>query len=150
MSTFDKSKLPDYQEWRQHNDNSFSLYDYLHGIQSTSVLKGDFYLALFALIWPEFSKVDELIYLTEEITGHKLQKYIDEGYDNYELEYWINLVNLDGIIPGLTDETYSVIGKILESTWSDKLKKDFPEKFFKTQYIFEEEDGEHFITFNQI
>lgn len=145
--------LNNYREWQKANDNTkFSLYDYIHGLTVEKVIPIDFYIASLKLFNPDFISVDNCIFLKEEYEETKYFDLLKQQYSKRDLEYWINLVNLDGLFDTgaieiddsfLTSCLY--LGEQLVNLWSSKLYIDFPSKQFHVECI--QEANEVYIVF---
>lgn len=145
----ESKNLKDYLKWKNVNGGSFSLFDYLHGVLSTKNLHPDCIIALLELIHPTFVEKDGYIIVKEELIGEKLEQFQSGDLEKGEVEYWTNLINIDGVLPNFSFEFYSTILEIMSNTWRAKLDKDFPSKNFKVK-CFIEDSNEFFITFTQV
>lgn len=149
MKDLDSIKLNDYEMWVNANSTKkFSLFDYMHGVMLTENLSSDLFIAFLKLVWPEFYSYNNCVFLKEQFDQKKYDELVDQGLSNKDIEYWINLVLIDGIFENATVETCEYLAKNLVSAWKVKLKNDFPEKDFELKYFFEEEDG-FFVVFSQ-
>ncbi len=147
MDNFDSIKLLDYEKWKQANVGKFSLYDYLHGVLSTQPQSPDLTFAYLKLLWPDFYSYNDQVFLKEEFEEQKYKGLVKQGYSGPELEYWMNLLNIDGLLNNMTTEQARYIGKSVASIWDKKLAIDFPSQRFNTECIIEGEDDEVYVVF---
>jgi hypothetical protein len=155
MIQFDSSELKDFQAWKQSNAGTFfSLYDYIDGIIQSRELPSDFCIAFLKLIYPSFLLSENGVFLAEEYDQTKLDRLVNEGCQGKQLEYWMNILNIDGYLRISTEE-FSIeqclfFSNLLREIWLQKLSKDFPEKKFVVECIQEtDSDNEVYITFYQ-
>lgn len=143
-----KTKLADFRAWREKNDSSFNLFDYLHGVLSTNDVSTDLIFAIIELFWPEFINVDGMIFIDEQFDKGEYERLVNEGSKPEEVEYWLNLVNLDGLLPGIGNENCAFIGTKIAELWRLKLQLEYQDKKFNVSYLYEDDEQEHFVTFH--
>jgi len=94
-----RENLSDYQKWVSSNEEKkFSLFDYIHGVFSLNDLSSDLAIALMNLFFPRFLLHDDLIFLQEEFSKKRYDSLISSGISGHELEYWMNILNIDTLI----------------------------------------------------
>lgn len=144
-------KLYDYEEWaKKNNSQKFSLYDYIFGNLHAKDISDDIYIAFLKFFWPNFYCIDDYVFLKEQFEQSYYDKLVREGKGKKEIESWVNLLYLDGMMDENTsDENIKFLAEHLVEIWEIKLKKDFPQKKFKVKYFFDEDDG-YFVVFYQI
>ena len=121
----------DYESWVTANSpNKFSLFDYLHGVFSTRDLEPDLAIAFFKFLWPEFICVDGLVFLKEEYSKSKYKELAQQENSERDLEYWMNLISIDGLFESATLEQSKYFGRQLVKMWRAKLREDFSDKCF--------------------
>ncbi|NEQ42465.1 MAG: hypothetical protein F6K00_02440 [Leptolyngbya sp. SIOISBB] len=144
--------LTDYTKWLNVNsEKNFTLYDYIHGVFQSKNLHPDLAIAFLKLLWPDFIIKDEFVFLKEEFTYNRYQEIISTVSETAEIEYWINLLNIDEVINSDSTETSSFFAVKLSDLWKKKLIIDFPNKRFEVKVIYDEGDSgsEVYITFQQ-
>jgi hypothetical protein len=140
MFQFQMSELKDFQNWKQLNSkNFFSLYEYTNGVIQINELSSDICIAFLRLIYPPFICLNECIFLADEYHQEKLNKLVCQGYNSKELEYWMNILNLDCYFR--TDKEDFSLTKCLffahelKKIWMQKLSVDFPTRKFDVSCI---------------
>lgn len=154
MVQFDSSELKDFQAWKQANRKTFDLYDYVSGIIQANELPSDFCIAFLKLIYPPFLLSEHGVFLAEMYDQTKLNDLLDQGSQGGKLEFWMNILNLDGYLR-ISAEEFSIeqclfFSNSLKEIWAQKLSKEFPEKKFVVE-CFQETDPDYevYITFYQ-
>jgi hypothetical protein len=140
MFQIQTSELKDFQNWKQLNSKKFfSLYEYTNGVIQVNELSSDICIAFLRLIYPPFVCFNECIFLADEYHQDKLDKLVCQGYKLKELEYWMNLLNLDCYFR--TDKEDFSLTKCLffahelKKIWMQKLSVDFPTRKFDVSCI---------------
>lgn len=144
--------LVNYEEYSAANDDKkVSLFDYLHGYFANEQLKPDLSIAFLKLIWPDFVCMDGLVFLKEEYSERRHGENVLQGISGRDLEYWMNLLTIDGLFETLTFEQSQYFGYQLVEAWTKKLEMDFPDKKFVVECVIEDEDGEEevYVVFYQ-
>ncbi len=148
IAWLDRIRLNDYEKWADANQN-FSLYDYLFGVVKTNQLADDIYIAFLKMFWPDFYCIDGCVFLKEQFEPEYYDRLLNEGTSRQEIEKWINLFFLGGMMQESTsDESIRYLAIHLTKLWEMKLKEDFPDKEFDVKYFHDEEDG-YFVVFSQ-
>jgi hypothetical protein len=134
------SDLKDFQNWKQLNSQKhFSLYEYVNGVIQVNELSSDICIAFLRLVYPPFACFNECIFLADEYNRNKLEQLISQGYKQRELEYWMNILNIDCYFR--TDkEDFSLtkclfFANELKKIWLQKLSVDFPTRKFDVSCI---------------
>lgn len=148
--------LQDFETWRSKNSPDFSMHDYLYGRMEVGGISPDLFVAFTELFWPTAIDFDGLVFLGARFSDGRLAELRSQGYDGKELEYWMNLVSLDGMVQlpstGRPDDFRDhalYVAKNLEEMWTDRLRRLFPEKRFLVKVIDDFENGDVCITFYQ-
>jgi hypothetical protein len=148
--------LLDYQQWKKaNNPNKFSLYDYLHGVTKTKGLNPDLYVAFLKLFWPDFVSVDEYVFLLEKYDEQKYYELVKQRYQGSDLEYWMNLLNLDGFFQEVVGQEGDYLdhclflGEHIAKLWAQKLGIEFPDKVFDVRCIHDSDLNEVYVVFCQ-
>lgn len=149
-------QLSDFRNWKKKNNEMyFSLFDYISVQFQKHQLSIDTWVAFSEIFLPTFIEVNGLI-LVEECFNEKqkdYERYKSEGLSKKDIELWINLICLDGLLydlPGETDEISDFLGKKVVQGWELKLKNDFPNRNFKVSLEKYEDVGDFLITFFEI
>jgi hypothetical protein len=145
--------LEDFDKWKQSNKD-FTLFDYVFQEARNVNLNSDFYFAFFELIWPKFIRRNEFVFLEQNYSSEKLQKLHDTDAvkkDHQNIEFWMNLVNIDPFFEhtDVSDEHVEAFTIKLVETWSAKLKIDFPNVSFKVEYMHDADVSDYALTFYQ-
>lgn len=141
-----KNELLDYQNWVSANQSKrFSLFDYVHAKLNFDRVSPDLAVALLNLYWPTFQEIDGWVFLEEEFSKEKYQELASSN--NSQLEYWMNLINLESIFSLAPVETQEYVALKITEMWKAKLKIDFPEKKFIVKKFIDE--GEAYCVFYQ-
>lgn len=159
MKSFEtiKLELNDYQLWQKSNQNKrFSLYDYIHGLLQVGELSSDICIAFLKLFRPDFIMINGNIFLLEEYSQKKYNDLNNNGYSGRELEYWLNLLNIDCYFETPKEDfnidKCLVFAHELTKAWSVKLHQEFSEREFEVICIDETGDNDEkeiYITFFQ-
>jgi hypothetical protein len=142
----EKSKLSDFQEWRNANADGFTLFDYLRGNLVTEEVESDVIVAVFELLLPRFVEVENMVFLEEEFSENKLSD-LSRGRSNKEIEYWMNLLNISSLFESVQKSVIQEMALSIKASWLARLRDTFPNKVFEVNLV---EDGEEWlIAFNQ-
>lgn len=144
--------LQDYERWRTANNEQFSLHDYAYAVMLTKRVPADALLAFVELVWPNFIEVDGLVLVAEHFDQAKLIDLRSRDYGGSELEFWMNIFSVDGLLQGLPGDCPShavSLAKTLQQTWEAKLIRDFPGRRFRVQVVEDESVGDVCVVFNQ-
>ena len=144
--------LTDYTRWLNVNsEKTFTLYDYIHGVFQYENLHSDLAIAFLKLLWPDFMIRDEFVFLKEEFTSERYLETITAASEKAEIEYWMNLLNINETINCDSMEISLLFANKMSEMWSKKLFSEFPNKKFKVEVICEGEgsDMEIYLTFQQ-
>lgn len=142
-----KVELSDFQRWVKANEGQkFTLFDYIHAMNIEKQFEIDLFYAISKLIWPEFYELNGYLYLKEEFDEFRYKTLKQQLSSESEIGYWMNLLNIDGMLPNQTEEMYTYLGELLKSTWEAKLASEYFDDNYLVEYIKNEED-EFFITF---
>jgi hypothetical protein len=149
-----KEFLSDYPKWQEVNsDHNFSLFDYIHGVFTIEDLSFDLAIAFLNLCWPDFTMIDDLVFLKEEFSEERYQKLIQGEVCGSEIEYWMNMLCISCLVKCQSISAGNEFASKLTLIWKTKLKIDYPDKEFYFQYFQEnsdsEEEGEVYITCSQ-
>jgi hypothetical protein len=136
---FQISNLNDFQNWKKSNNDFFSLYDYVHGIIQINDLSSDICIAFLRLIYPTFFCSDECIFLIDQYNEDKLDKLVSKKLISKDLEYWMNILNLDCYFRNDKEEfcleKCLLFAYELKKAWLQKLSIDFPARKFEVSCI---------------
>lgn len=144
-----KVELSDFQRWVKANEGQkFTLFDYIHAMNIEEQFGIDLFYAISKLIWPEFYELNGYLYLKEEFDNLRYQELKQQLSSESEVGYWMNMLNLDGMLPTQTEKFYSYLGELLKTTWEAKLSNEYPDSDYVVEYIKNDED-EFFITFHK-
>lgn len=100
------------------------------------------------MFWPQFTTRDDCVFLKDKYSEEEFLRLVGEKSDP---EYWINLLTIDDFFSELENgaERAKSLAKSLVEIWEAKLKKDFPDKSFVVEYIYDREYGDCGLTFHQ-
>jgi hypothetical protein len=142
-----------YGQWKAVNPpGSFSWFDYAHCVLREGQISGDLAVALAQLIWPQFVKIDGLIFLAEQYSEEKASSLRGQGIIGRELEYWMNLFSVDGFfadISGSTQEQEEGFAETLVQAWRAKLFSDFGSHAFTVEIVRDDDVGDLCVVFMQ-
>ena len=85
--------------------------DYLHSLFKLSDLPIDLVLCFIKLLMPKFKVVDGLIFLDETFNIHTYNKYLSEGLSKNETQYWMNILEITGILKKIEEQKSNFISK---------------------------------------
>jgi hypothetical protein len=139
--------LKDFEKWKELNkDNKFSLYDYIFHV--TKQVNSDIYFAFLELFWPSFVVCKNYTILKENFSEEKFEDLIKR---KEKVEFWMNLILISPYFEGEKNEKKKAesLTHSLVEIWQAKLKKEFPDKNFVVQYVFDKEYGDYGLTFYQ-
>ena len=142
--------LKDYERWRRLNREPFSLYDYAYAAAYQQRLPADAMMAFAMLIWPPFRDVDGLVLLAEQYDATKLARLRSQGLTEAKLEYWMNLLSVDGLfqsLPGATRWHMRAFANTLHQSWRAKLRQDYPMLRFRVEVVIDDEVDDVCVVF---
>lgn len=130
------------------NQESPSSHTVLYWLFEDKKIKPDVFFSFLELFWPHFIEKNNYIFLKEKYSEENFSRLISEKSDP---EYWINLLTIDDFFSELEngEEKAKLLAHSLIELWEVKLKKDFPDKDFVVQYIYDKEYGDCGLTFYQ-
>lgn len=125
-----------------------SAYTIIYWLIEDKKIKSKNLFTFLELYWPTFILKDDFIFLKEKFSE---EEYLKLKKDNTNPEYWINLLTIDHFFLEENDprETSKFFAQTLVEIWQAKLKKDFPDKAFVVEYLFDDESGDQGLTFYQ-
>jgi hypothetical protein len=144
--------LDDYERFKTINDGSVSLFDYAHAVVRGASLPSDVFLAVALMVWPNLKEVDGNVYLAEQFSELRVEELRAEGRSSRDLEFWMNLFSVDGFLAGFAGDSIEqerAFAALLASSWTMKLRHDYPGKLFNVRIIDSPEDGDVAVTFSQ-
>lgn len=149
-------ELLDFGKWKEKNAPTFSLLDYIYGTMETKAVSPDIYVAFAQMYWPDFVEIDGLVFLAANYDAKYLSELKDQGVARNRIEYWMNLVCLDGIIemPSVEkpDEfighTQYVASKLKEM-WTAKVQQFSNDRTFQVAIVEDIDAGDLCITLYQ-
>lgn len=148
-----KPVLEDFEAWRDANQpRVFTMADYVHGVFKAKRLPSDLFVALVELAWPEFVEVEGLIFLGDQFSSERFDGLVSQGLERSQLEYWMNLCLLDGLLDPSSKESSAkvvYVARRLAGAWRAKLALDFPERSFEVTVIDDSETGDVGVVFSQ-
>lgn len=128
-----------------------SCYTTLYWLIQDKKIEPDIFFYFLDLFWPKFIKKDGYVFLQDKYSEKEFIRLIQEKSDP---EYWINLLTINDFF-SLSEESdeeekkAELFTNSLIEIWKIKLKKDFPDKIFVVQYIYDKEYGDYGLTFYQ-
>ena len=146
---FDDNLIQEYTQWKQGNKDSFTWWNYVN-------MKADLDLALgFARFYcPDVVIAEDCFILKDRYREDTFQAWKKECQNKTEVEKMMNLYELADFFHIHTkadehyDEKITVLGNILQFFWTMSFKERFPERNIVVS-VFDDFDGEHFITVYQ-
>jgi len=152
VADHDQAELEDYERWRALNSEPFSLHDYAYAAAFKQCLPADAIVALAAVLWPAFVEVDGLVLLAEQFSAEKLDALRSQGLPANEVEFWMNILAVDGFfqsLPGTSPSHARSLARTLRQAWQAKLALDFPHCRFKVEVVEDEDVGDVCVVFNR-
>jgi hypothetical protein len=144
-----KIVLKDFEKWKELNkENGFSTFDYIFHVVNEKNINSDLFFAFFELFWPSFIVYNEYVFLENNFSIKKVEDLVQR---NLEVEFWVNLFIVSPYFQNQEneDEKSEFFTKSLVEFWQRKLAKEFPQKNFIIEYIYDEESGDYGLTFYQ-
>jgi len=87
------------------------------------------------LIWPEFVRVDEMVFLADRVDLELIDQWKQRlGDQPARIEEVVNHVHLWDVFPGEEADADPIVGQfanLLQESWSAKLGQDFPGQEFE-------------------
>ena len=125
-----------------------SNYTVLYWLVQDKKIEPDIFFNFLDLFWPQFIKKDSYVFLRDKYSEEEFLKLSKEKSDP---EYWINLLTIDDFFSELEngEEKAKSLAHSLVEIWQEKLKKDFPDKNFVVEYVYDKEYGDCGLTFYQ-
>lgn len=129
-------------------DEKPSVYTNLYWLSKENGFDARIFFDFLELFWPTFMRKDSYIFLKENYVEEQFKELISQKQNP---EYWINLVTVDDYFSGVSngEKEAEILAKSLVEIWQTKLKKDFPDKNFTVEYVFDREQGDCGLTFYQ-
>lgn len=122
--------LVDFDQWKRANRESrFSLVDYAFAALHGQVAHADGAVAFADLFWPNFIEIDGLVLISPLFSKEKLEELRARGLSDRDVELWMNLLSVDGLLgtlKGTTDDHVEYVSRVLAESWQQKLARDFP------------------------
>lgn len=147
------ASMKDFERWRSANaGQEFSLFDYAYAALCDTRAGADLALAMTKLVWPRFVEVEGCVFLGEQYSLAKESELRSRGFTGPDLEFWINLFSVDGLVRGLPSTSADheeELALLLRDSWDAKLKKDFPDRFFLVRIVRDEDVGDVCLVFTQ-
>ncbi len=156
MDSKNRLDLIDYMQWKKEDGKSyFSLFDYLSVQFKRFPLPIDAWVAFSEIFVPQFIESDGRIFIEECFKEKQddYNRYSKEGLSKKEIEFWINIICLDGLfydLPGETDKISIFVGEKLKLSWEMKLKNDFPNRKFTVSLQKDDDVGDFLITLFEV
>ena len=144
-------EVMDYESWKRANPG-FSQFDYLHAFFRLTKNASDIFNSFFRLLWPEFIIRDGHLFLQDNFAEKKYKDLINKGYPRKDVEYWMNLLNLSGMVlqnDSIKESWTKEVGNQLVAIWNAKILLEFPDRKVVVSCIFDEADGEYFLVLFQ-
>lgn len=143
----DLELVPDLKNWRDVNNSSFSIGDWI-GVYATPELMVGFA----SIFWPEFIVVDGCIFLKDSYCKETFETWMESmNGDLEEVQGVMNHTHIYDLFQGEKGKTLNIqqvsyLSKILLSAWSAKIKQDFPDLSVEVQICdYDENDVENSI-----
>lgn len=130
------------------NQEKPSIYTVLYWLVQEKKIEPDIFFNFLEFFWPKFKIIDDYVFLEDKFSKREFLNLVNEKSDP---EYWINLLTIDDFFSELEDgekKAKSLANSLVE-IWQIKLKKDFPDKSFVVEYVYDEEYGDCGLTFYQ-
>ena len=125
-----------------------SNYTVLYWLVQDRKIEPDIFFNFLDLFWPQFTRKDNYVFLKDKYSEEEFLKLSKEKSD---IEYWINLLTIDDFFSELEngEEKAKSLANSLAEIWQEKLKKEFPDKNFVVEYVYDKEYGDCGLTFYQ-
>lgn len=122
--------LTDFQQWKQANDEDFSLWDYLSGVATVEMA-----IAFTKLFWPDFVEHEKGIFLAEAFDVQIYQDWKEKlGCDISAIERMMNHQHIDDLLPGADRvgiENLVYLGNAIATMWESRLQSLYPGREFQ-------------------
>lgn len=125
-----------------------SNYTVLYWLIQDEKIEPDIFFNFLEIFWPQFIKKDNYVFLKDKYSEEEFLRLVKENSDP---EYWINLFTIDDFFSELEngEEKAKSLANSLVEIWQAKLKKEFPDKSFVVEYVYDKEYGDCGLTFHQ-
>jgi len=122
-----------------------SGFDYVHTIYKAQTLSDDFVLWFARLMWPDFKKVDDNIYVVELFDAARYQQLLNNGRSKNQAQFWMNLLEITGLFDELSNESALAFAMKMAESWTAKIRTDFGPHEMGARVINDDETGEIFV-----
>ena len=123
-----------------------SSFDYLHGLISQGCLDGGGLLQLVECFNPQFIKQSSIICIGSLYSEAKHASLVDKGLGISEIEYWMNLVEVDSIFEGIEQRTKESLINAMVRGWERSLRCTFPQESIRVCRLDSENNQEVALT----
>ncbi len=125
-----------------------SNYTVLYWLVQDKKIEPDIFFNFLDLFWPQFIKKDNYVFLKDKYSE---EEFLKSSKEKSNTEYWINLLTIDDFFSELEngEEKVKSLANALVEIWQEKLKKEFPDKNFVVEYVYDKEYGDCGLTFYQ-
>lgn len=130
---------------KQENPSNYTV---LYWLVQDKKIEPDIFFNFLEIFWPQFIKKDNYVFLKDKYSEEEFLRLVKEKSDP---EYWINLLTIDDFFSELEngEEKAKSLANSLVEIWQSKLKKEFPDKSFVVEYVYDKEYGDCGLTFHQ-
>jgi hypothetical protein len=92
---------------------------------------------------------DGAVFLSEKFSEARYSELRSTFSSSRDVEYWMNLVSIDGLLDpleGLSEEHIAAFSEHLSESWRAKLGIDFPDRPFEVLLARDEDTGDTALT----
>ncbi|SFX68260.1 hypothetical protein SAMN04487866_11746 [Thermoactinomyces sp. DSM 45891] len=142
----DVDLIPEFQEWKKLNRESFDLYDLAGALLDIEKI-----LLAGRVLFPEFQEVDDMVFLDRP----ELREHIDhwkKGRSNLQVEAMLNHRHIHESYvegPEAWDDQWLELGKLLKMCYESSLSRLYPDREFIVDLSEDSGPGDYVLTFYQ-
>ena len=149
-SIIENNELLTFEELKKQNKNNFNQFDYISFFSNQKKITSDLFISFYHFFWPQFITYENMVFLKEKFSLEYYDKLKKSGNKSFEIEIWINLINLDSFFMNAkyTNEFFpqmTYLSNEIIKLWKIKLSIEYPERYFDIKTEIDKDTDEIFI-----
>lgn len=122
--------------------------DYLRIIFDLADVHPDFIVSITRLLYPELKIIQGCAFPANVFSQNKFDRMLSEGRSIEDIQYWINLIEITGLFPSLSDEQAVEIANSIVTCWNYRLAS-YEQEVGMARVITDSEMGEIFVSISK-
>lgn len=137
-----------FQQFVKRNPTSVG-FDYLNLVYQAKEIPEDFVLWFSRLFRPEFMLRDGLLFVAQLFDSKRCQQLKEQGETDASVQFWMNLLELTSLFPGLGRNVADELARSLAKSWNQKIVDEGLPRTELARAI-EGEKGEVFVVIGRL